>query len=457
MLVPIALYGWIGVALVFFALLPLRRAVICSYISAWLFLPMASVSLPGLPDYTKGTAAALGTALGFLLTDGRRVAAFRPRWFDVLPALFCLSPILSSLSNDLGFYNGLSGVWSRSIEWGLPYLTGRLYFRDLHALRELVTGIFVGGLVYVPLCLIEIQFSPQLHNWVYGYHQHKFLQTMRYGGFRPMVFMQHGLAVAMWMTTSFIAGFWLWRSGAIRRLWGMPTGWLVAVLLVTTILCKSGNGVALLVLGMTVLHACRRTGLALPLLALALAVPAYMAGRFTGAIPREPIVEALMSLDAERAGSLNARMRQEDAFSRHTWSRMWLGWGGFMRNFPKDDQGRQLTRGVDSMWVIMVSSGGVVSLSLMTGMLLVPVLTFIARVRTRAWFTPTVIGSALAATIVVLYLIDILVNAMVNPVFLLLAGGLTGVGADRRENSLHAAGEESPFCARSAGARGLAR
>ena len=30
--------------------------------------------------------------------------------------------------------------------------------------------------------------------------------TKRFGGFRPMVFMQHGIACAMWMTASAIEG-----------------------------------------------------------------------------------------------------------------------------------------------------------------------------------------------------------------------------------------------------------
>ena len=61
--------------------------------------------------------------------------------------------------------------------------------------RTLLISIFIGGLLYVPLCLFEIRMSPQLHKLVYGFHQHIFAQTFRFEGWRPTVFLQHGLAV----------------------------------------------------------------------------------------------------------------------------------------------------------------------------------------------------------------------------------------------------------------------
>ena len=39
-LTPISMFGWIPVVLVLFAILPARRAVIFSFLFAWLFLPM---------------------------------------------------------------------------------------------------------------------------------------------------------------------------------------------------------------------------------------------------------------------------------------------------------------------------------------------------------------------------------------------------------------------------------
>ena len=89
---------------------------------------------------------------------------------------------------------------------------GRAYFGDFKGLRELATVLFIGGLIYIPLCLYEIRMSPQLHNTIYGFYQHDFVQTMRAGGWRPTVFLQHGLAVGLFMSVTSLIGAWLWYS-----------------------------------------------------------------------------------------------------------------------------------------------------------------------------------------------------------------------------------------------------
>ena len=165
----IALFGWIPVILLLFATLPSRRAVVAASISAWLFLPVAQFPLPGLPDYTKVSATTAGLLLGTVLFDGGRFSGLRLRWFDLPILVWCVIPFASSVANSLGAYDGLSGVVNRTLTWALPYLIGRAYFSDLDGLRELATGILVGGLIYMPLCLWEIRMSPQLHRVIYGY------------------------------------------------------------------------------------------------------------------------------------------------------------------------------------------------------------------------------------------------------------------------------------------------
>ena len=69
----------------------------------------------------------------------------------------------------------------------------------------------------MPLCLYEIRMSPQLHYLVYGFYPSFFGMSVRFGGYRPTVFLQHGLAVGMWMTSASLVGVWLWYSRASRR------------------------------------------------------------------------------------------------------------------------------------------------------------------------------------------------------------------------------------------------
>jgi hypothetical protein len=45
--------------------------------------------------------------------------------------------------------------------------------------------------------------NPQSQTVNYGFHQHSFGQTMRFGGWHPCGFMKHGLQVALWMGMGF--------------------------------------------------------------------------------------------------------------------------------------------------------------------------------------------------------------------------------------------------------------
>lgn len=55
--------------------------------------------------------------------------------------------------------------------------------------------LVIAGLIYTVPMLYEIRMSPQLHTIFYGYFPHSFGQQARGGGFRPVVFMGHGLLV----------------------------------------------------------------------------------------------------------------------------------------------------------------------------------------------------------------------------------------------------------------------
>ena len=59
-----------------------------------------------------------------------------------------------------------------------------------------------GACAYVPLITYELHMAPQLHNRFYGYFQHDFSQTLRGTGYRPMVFMAHGLTLSLFMAFS---------------------------------------------------------------------------------------------------------------------------------------------------------------------------------------------------------------------------------------------------------------
>src|SRR5688572_19143621 len=235
-----------------------------AYLLAWLFLPQAGIPFSGFPDLDKISATGLGAILGVILFDAGRLLRYRVSWVDLPIIIWCLSSLPSSLSNEMppgatsALYDGLSGVVKDIFLWGIPYLVGRLYFTDLQSLRELAIGLFIGGLLYLPLCAYELKMSPHLHQMIYGFHPSSFLMTIRFGGYRPMVFMQHGLMVGMWMTSATLVGFWLWRTGSLKRLFHIPMAALVAGMFIITVMCKSTGAIMLLLLGVGLLVVTRQ-------------------------------------------------------------------------------------------------------------------------------------------------------------------------------------------------------
>src|SRR5262249_35345155 len=159
---------------------------------------------------------------GALLTDGPRVLSFRPRWADLPIAIFTLCPIASSLTNDLGLYDGISTAVGEAFAWAVPYFLGRVYFRDWAAARDLALALFISGLVYVPFCVFEMRMTPQLHRMVYGYAPFVYFDMYRFGGYRPVVFLSSGLELGMWMTAASLMGVLLWATRSVRRVFGVP-------------------------------------------------------------------------------------------------------------------------------------------------------------------------------------------------------------------------------------------
>ncbi len=430
-LVPVALFGWIPLILLLFLLLPPRRAVIVAFIGAWLFLPMAGYSITGLPDFTKTTATSYGALLGVVLFDAARLIRFRPSWIDLPMAVWFLVPLASSITNGLGLYDGVSGVFGAVVLWGLPYFIGRLYFNNLEGLRELAVGVFIGGLIYIPLCLYEIRMSPQLHTLLYGFHQHSFAQTIRFGGWRPTVFMQHGLAVGMWMTAASLIGVWLWSSGSARRILQIPIGLLVVPLLVTTILCKSLGALVLLAVGVILVFGIRQFRLSAPLVVLLLMPPLYMATRATGVWSGSQAVALAAMVSESHAGSLQMRLDSEDLLAKRAWQRPIFGWGSWGRNRVVSDQGYDQAM-TDGLWIIYFGRHGLVGLSCFTLILLLPPAMLVYRLWPCDPRRPGIAPALALGTVLGLYCIDQLLNAMVNPVFTLTLGAVASVAINPR-------------------------
>ncbi len=436
-MVPLALFGWIPVVVLLFSVLPPRRAAIVSFVVAWMFLPQTGYVIPGLPDYTKVTAASVSVLLAAALFDQRSLLSVRLRLLDVPMLIWCFSPFASSISNGLGAYDGVSAAVNQTVTWGLPYLLGRAYLKTGEGFRELAVIVFVGGLVYVPLCLWEIRMSPNLNQMVYGFGGAGIAYAGELGswGSRPFVFMGNGLTVGMFMTAASLVGVWLWATGSIKRFWGRPVGEFVLILVLTTIGCKNMGALVLLLAGLVVLFFAKRWGTRLAVYALLASLPLYMTVRATGQWSGESMVAAAALVHEDRAGSLQFRLDNENLLAERALERPIFGWGGWGRARIHDDvTGRSLTT-PDGLWIIALGSRGIVGLSAFTITMLLPAVLVFRRYPVRWWMHPNIASSIVMALAVVLYVADCLFNAMLNPVYVVTAGGLVSLAMSRRETA----------------------
>ena len=421
------LFGWIPISIFFFFTLKPHRAVLFSVIGGWLFLPMTGYDLPGLPIYSKSTAIAVGLLLAGRLSGQRQAASFHWRLYDLPMILWCLCPIATSMSNQLGLYDGLSSSFTQILTWGIPYLAGRIYFTNTETLRDLCLGVVIGGLLYMPLCLYEIRMSPQLSNMIYGFFPHSFEQHIRYGGFRPIVFMQHGIMVALWMATTTSVAFWLWRSKESSHINGISMSVIVAGLAITTILCKTASGWIALIIGVSSYFMLNTFSMLLPLRLLLLSIPGYIILRSTGLISAFNL-EMIAShfFDADRVASFGIRLFQEDLFSIKALERPLLGWGGYGRGWPIDPEtGQQMIQMIDALWLITFSTLGYLGIaSLVTAILAGPWFVFRAIKRNAEIPVSNKTIPASLSIVVILFMLDSLINGMTNPIYIVISGAL---------------------------------
>lgn len=422
-LTPTTLIGWIPFCLILFAVIPRRQAVVIGIIGAWLFLPPTTISIAGLPDYGKGSAFSIGILLGTLMFMPDRVLQFRPHWLDLAMLCFCVCPFASSLANGLGVYDGFSGIIGHILTWGLAYLVGRIHFSDERGLRDLMVAIVVGGLIYVPFCIWEMRMSPMLLPRLYGVSPHNV--ESRLGGWRPRVFLTSGLELGMWMSVTLLTATWLWKSSSLKQLAGYPFGtYFLPVLAVTTVLCRASGAVALLFLGLAVLALSVRFNRRLPML-LMLSVPfLYVGIRVPNLWDYSGAVSFLeRNFDHDRAQSLEFRFQNEDVLIAKAVQMPAFGWGGWGRSRVFNDNGDDVTV-TDGLWIILLGPFGVVGLGSFLAAFLLPGIVFVWRYQARRWAEPAVAAQAAAVAVIGIYMIDCLLNAFVNSVYMAVLGGL---------------------------------
>lgn len=261
--------------------------------------------------------------------------------------------------------------------------------------------------------------SPQLSRMIYGYFPHDWRQHLRGGGYRPVVFLHHGLWLAIFFCGSFLAALSLWRSstGKMRTRWMMASIWMLMVLVLSKGIGALGIG---LFLGALIIFLPIRLQI-LCAAGLAGALLTYPMLRGAGWVPTEAALSIAYEVDPVRESSLRYRLDNEDILLERANLRPMFGWGGWGRNRVIDDEGRDLST-TDGYWVISIGTKGWLGYLAEFGLLLIPIIFLGLRWKSLG-LTPSTAGIAMALTA---NMIDLIPNATLTPVTWLLAGALAG-------------------------------
>jgi hypothetical protein len=431
----IALLAWPLVAVFLYRSRPFSEATVWTILGALLLLPsQVSIKLQMIPGIDKDSVACLSALVGCVLLAPRlkRFGAGLGL-VEILAAIYIVSPIFTSmLNNDLivigervlpgvGFYDGISALLRQTILFS-PFFIGRRFLQKAEDTETIVRGLALAGLLFSLPMLFEVRMSPQLSNWIYGYFPSSFSTEGRYGGYRPVVFMNNGLTAAFFLATSLLAAVVLLRVKS--RVNQLPTGFVVAYLGTVLILCKSAGAlVYAVVIGFFFrwMKPIVQVRLAVFLVSIAILYPVL---RMADYFPDKQLVDLAATFNQERADSLNFRFDQEQQLLARASERFYLGWGRFGRNRVYEESGKDSSI-TDGLWILTLGQFGFVGFLAQFGLLTLPVFRANAALKRVGSMREKILLTALAL-IVAITVVEQLPNASLTPWSWLLVGALLG-------------------------------
>lgn len=429
---------WPLVSLALFRTQPPERALVASILIAYLALPPlpTAFDLPLIPPLTKETIPALSALVFCLMFHGRRMQVLpRHPVARILILLFVFSPMATAMTNGepvvfgryviqpLGLMEGLSMCVQNALVV-TPMVLAMNFLKTERDQRDVLMALLLGGLVYSLPMLLEVRLSPQLNIWVYGFFQHLFEQMVRGDGYRPIVFLYHGLWVAFFAMTSILAAISLFRGDVSRGRRNVKFLFAGIYMFAVLILCKS---LAALLYAMmlvpVILFFGTRSQLRLALVLMLVAVT-YPVLKGNNLVPERALLAQAYQISPERAGSLRFRLENEALLLDRAERKPLLGWGSFGRNLIYGGDGRLLTV-PDGRWVIVLGTFGWVGYLAEFGLLSFPLFLLLLRVRgvPSATLPPWLGGMAL---ILAINMIDMLPNATLTPLTWLMSGAMLG-------------------------------
>lgn len=426
---------WPFVVFALFRKLPPSRALIASMLSGYLLLPPtpAAFDFPLMPPLNKHTIPAF-TAFILCMFDSRtRVSLFpESNIARVLIVVFVFSPVITVITNEEPVFFGQVGLpglrWNDAIALiiqqfllVLPLLLARQFLNTPQSHRDILVALIFGALGYSLLMLIEIRVSPQLNLWVYGFFPSSFAQSIRFGGYRPVVFLYHGLWVAFYVMTAVVAAFAMWRISDSDK----SKNFLVAAMYLGTVLvmAKSTGAVlfAIMLVPMVVLLSPIMQIRVAALVAL-LAI-GYPLAKGADIVPVERMLGAAAAIDPDRAASLEFRFDNENILMERAYIKPAFGWGSWGRNHILDPVSGNILTVTDGRWIIVIGVFGWIGFLAEFGLLTIPIF-LLWREAILPRRDPVAPYIAPLSLILAFNIADMIPNATLTPLTWMMSGAL---------------------------------
>lgn len=436
---PLAvIIAWPVISVFLFSRLTAAMALTATIVLGFLLLPHGTtLDLPVLAPIDKLTMPAVSALVFcYALTRPEHMRQALPtlwpkqRLMQVLLIVVPLSALLMVLTNSdrlvygprvipgLRIYDAMAVIQNLLILL-TPLVLARKFLCTAELHIALLRFLVFAGLGYSLLAIIEVIMSPQLNLWLYGYFPHSWAQHYRYGGWRPIVFMQHGLVLSLFFSLCTIAALCLVKIDKENRTFMIAaTGWLF----MTLILSKSLGALMIGILIMSVALLLRPRGQVIVAATICGFFLLYPIMRASDTFPIETILAQFERISPERAQSLEVRFYHEGQKLAKANERPVFGWGVWGRSRVFDPKtGDDLTI-ADGYWVINIGVGGWVRYLSTMGLLTFPVFLLLRR-RNRDRLDQ---ASAALALMIAANIIDLIPNSGLTPVTMLLAGALWG-------------------------------
>lgn len=431
----LAILCWPIVSILLYWRCSALTATFWTIFGAYMFLPQkVEFVFPLIPNIDKENIAAYCTLFGCLAIKRVRFRLISgSSRAKILVLLGLAVPTFTVLTNLDPVFTGVQVKQALSPKDTLsmtlqlmftlvPFVMASMLVKDLKDGIKVLRLLAIAGLIYSPLMLIEVLLSPQLHTWIYGFFPHAFDQQIRFGGYRPVVFMGHGLIVANFTVAVLIAMTGLFK--AKRKIFLLSNIIYVFYGLFLLIVCKSVGAWLLGFLGLSVLIFLPSRLSAFIAFFLAYAVFLYPVLAIFDYIPREALLDLAEKFGADRAASLEFRFDHEEIMLAHGKEKLLFGWGGWDRN-------RIDGAVTDGYWIIKFTQFGLLGYLVFFGL---PMLAVMNGKRAVARSKSPLENQVAAAfcVLIAMLMIDQIPNASQHSWVFFIYGAATGLFAKRQ-------------------------